>query len=190
MGGRGVNSHTRFPRKKEHGGSEGFNALLFVGTYEHSIDAKHRLAIPSDIREMLVSTKRAAALYAVILEGPTLCLYTQEDFEKRSIQLDESQRPAQEVLLYEQMFYSLAQRLELDKQGRVRLPERLMNLANLQRDVVIIGVKDHLQVHDRQRWQAQMDQMLSERPDLLMNPRLVMQPSKPPQGGSDGSNNG
>ena len=150
--------------------------MLFVGTYEHSVDAKNRLAIPSDVREMLDGAKKGDALYAVILEGPTLCLYTQEDFEKRSIQLDESQRPAEEVLLYEQMFYSLAQRLEIDKQGRVRLPERLINLAKVGRDVVIIGVKDHLQVHDRERWQKQMDKMLDERPDLLMNPRLVMRP--------------
>ena len=150
--------------------------MLFVGTYEHSIDAKNRLAIPSDIRDTLEKAKRNSVLYAVILEGPTLCLYTEEDFDKRSNQLDDSQRPPQEVLLYEQMFYSLAQRLELDKQGRVRLPERLTTLAKLERDVVIIGVKDHLQVHDRTQWQSRMAQMLEDRPDLLMNPRLVMQP--------------
>jgi MraZ protein len=163
----------------------GVHALLFVGTYEHSIDAKNRLAIPSDVREMLDGAKRGTALYAVILEGPTLCLYTQEDFEKRSLQLDESERPAEQVLLYEQMFYSLAQRLEIDKQGRVRLPERLIKLGNVNRDVVIIGVKDHLQVHDRERWEKRMEKMLSEQPDLLMNPRLVMQPGRTLQ--EDGS---
>jgi len=148
--------------------------LLFVGTYQHSIDAKQRLAIPSDIRDRIRSSDTGEALYAVLLEGPTLCLYTEQGFEKRAQQLDESQRAPEDVLLYEQMFYSLAQRVELDKQGRVRLPERLIEMAGLGKDVVILGVKDHMQVHDRGKWEEKMQQLMAERPDLLMNPRRVM----------------
>ena len=150
--------------------------MLFVGTYEHTIDAKHRLAIPSDVRDRLDAERDGQGFYAVLVEGPTLALYTERGFEKRAEELDDSQRSPEELLLYEQMFYSNAARVELDAQGRVRLPERLIRLAALERDVVLIGVKDHLQVHDRGQWERKLEKLMSERADLLMNPRRAMRP--------------
>jgi len=126
------------------------------------------------VREQLLREDQGDSLYAVLVEGPTLAFYTEQGFRKRADELDHSERPPEEVLLYEQMFYSNAARVEMDKQGRVRLPERLLKLARLGRDVVLIGVKDHLQVHDRQQWDQRMQQMLEGRPDLLMNPRRAM----------------
>ncbi len=155
--------------------AQGANALLLVGTYEHTIDAKQRLAIPSEIRERLDPKADGTAVYAVVCEGPTLCLYTEREFERRSRELDESKWPAEQLLLYEQMFYSMAQRLELDKQGRVRLPEHLLNMVDVGRKVVLIGVKDHLEIHDRKSWNERMGQLLKERPDLLLIPWRVMQ---------------
>lgn len=152
----------------------GLNALLFVGTYEHTIDAKQRLAIPGPMRDEIDKREPGSCLYAVVQEGPMLCLYTEKGFEKRAEELDRSTRPAEEVLAYEQVFYSMAQRLEIDKQGRVRVPERLLELAGLQRNVTLIGVKDHMQVHDRDHWTRKVQQMLAERPGLLANPRKVM----------------
>ncbi len=147
--------------------------MLFVGTYEHTIDSKGRLAIPSDIRHQ-VGADGADSLYAVLQEGPTLCLYTPRGFEKRSEELDNSERPADEVLEYEKIFYSLAQRLEIDPQGRIRLPERLLRLAGLGRDVVLIGVKDHLELQDRQSWEQSVQEILERKPEMLMNPRRMM----------------
>ncbi len=149
--------------------------MLFIGNYEHTIDAKQRLAIPGPIRDGLDPERDGECLYAVAQEGPTLCLYTERGFEKRDQELDRSTRPAEEVLLYEQMFYSNAARLELDKQGRVRLPERLITMAGLDREVTIIGVKDHLQIQDRTKWAEYRDRMLKTHEGLLANPRSVMQ---------------
>ncbi|MEX2672535.1 MAG: hypothetical protein WD294_10535 [Phycisphaeraceae bacterium] len=148
--------------------------MLFVGTYDHTIDAKQRLAIPSEVRDRLDPEVDGEVLYAVVVEGPTLALYTERGFEKRAEQLDHSERSPEEILLYEQMFYSNAARVEIDKQGRIRLPERLIRVADLGRDVVLIGVKDHLQVHDRAAWQAKVEKLMADRPDLLMNPRRAM----------------
>ena len=147
--------------------------MLFVGTYEHTIDAKQRLAIPADVRQQLEAAAQRA-LYCVLIEGPTLAIYTESGFQKRADELDHSERPAEEVLLYEQMFYSNAARVELDTQGRVRIPDRLLQMAGLERDVVLIGVKDHLELHDRETWNKRMQEMLARRPDLLMNPRMAM----------------
>lgn len=147
--------------------------MLFTGTYEHAIDAKHRLAIPSDIRGRLHPDRDGEAFYAVIGPGNTLCLYTERGFEKRAEQLDESELPPEDVLEYERMFYSLAQRLELDKQGRVRLPETLLRLTNLGSQVVLLGVKDRLEIRDRDQWQAELQSNL-KKPEMWSNPRQWM----------------
>ncbi len=159
--------------------------MLFTGTFEHSIDAKQRLAIPAEIRDRLDPERDGRGFYASIAEGPTLCLYTERGFETRAEQLDSSPLPAEDVLAYERLFYSLARPVDIDKQGRVRLPDQLLKLAGVDRDVVLIGVKDHLEIHDRAQWQQYMAQTLQQRPELLMNPRRVMAgsttPLKPPQ---------
>ena len=59
--------------------------MLFVGTYEHTIDAKQRLAVPGPVRDGLDSDRDGSCLYSVVQEGPTLCLYTERGFEKRDI---------------------------------------------------------------------------------------------------------
>ncbi len=152
--------------------------MLFTGTYEHAIDAKQRLAIPAEIRERLDPERDGEALYVVVGEGPTLCLYTERGFEKRAEELDHSELDPEDVLIYEQMFFSLARRVEVDKQGRVRLPEQLLSMVDLERDVVLIGVKDHLEVHDREQWYERRRKMLESRPNLLMNPRRAMRAGK------------
>lgn len=148
--------------------------MLFTGTYEHAIDAKQRLAIPAEVRDRLRPDVDGEAFYAVVSEGPTLCLYTERGFEKRAAELDESNLPPEEVLEYERFFFPLARRVELDKQGRVRVPESLLKMTKLSRDVVLIGVKDHLEILDRDAYYEHMSRMLEERPGLLMNPRRVM----------------
>jgi DNA-binding transcriptional regulator/RsmH inhibitor MraZ len=96
--------------------------LLFVGTYEHTIDAKQRLAIPGPMREEIDQCEPGACLYAVVQQGPMLCLYTKQGFEKRAEELDRSTRPAEEVLAYEQVFYSMTQRVEIDNRDACGSP--------------------------------------------------------------------
>ncbi len=157
--------------------------MVFTGTYEHSIDAKHRLAIPARLRSLLQRDAMAAAgaaldapilLYVVLAKGNVLCLYPEREFERRAAELDHSERHPDEVLEYEELRFSLAEPVELDAAGRVRLPDHLLKMAGLGSDVVLLGVKDHLQIRDRQTWLAYRDAKLRDRPDMLMNPRQAM----------------
>jgi MraZ protein len=154
--------------------------LVFTGTYEHSIDAKKRLAIPSEIRAQILDeesnrpSEQSVCLYVTLGEGQALCLYTQGRFEQRAAELDQSELEAEQLLAYERLMFSLARRVEMDPQGRVRLPENLLAMTGLQSDVVLIGVKDHLEIRDRQAWQEHVRKTLNENPQILMNPRRAM----------------
>ena len=167
--------------------------MVFTGTYEHSIDQKNRLAIPAEIRSQIQrdlgeGQDGAVSVYVVAggsdRAGSLLSLYTEESFEKQAARLDESQQEPEDVLEYETLVFSLARKVELDKQGRIRLPESLKQRAGLGSDVVILGAKDHVEIRDRASWNAYVEQRLRERPDLLRNPRLAMR-----QRGDQGNRN-
>lgn len=154
--------------------------MVFTGTYEHTIDAKQRLAIPAEIRSQIKREHKAVggegepALYVTLGEQGALSLYTEAGFEKRAAALDDSAMDADNLLTYERLFFSLSRRVELDGQGRVRLPEQLLGRTDLKTEVVLIGVKDHVEVRDREAWNRQVEQALADQPDLLMNPRRMM----------------
>ncbi|WP_432798224.1 division/cell wall cluster transcriptional repressor MraZ [Poriferisphaera sp. WC338] len=157
--------------------------MVFTGTYEHTIDAKNRLAIPATIRNQILRSVGAGegnsvALYITPGEagpgGPSLSIYTEAYFDRRAAELDQSEQDADEILDYEEMFYSMASRVEIDKQGRIRLPESVLAESGLGTDVVLLGVKDHLQIRDRKTWKDYIAQRLKENPGLLRNPRRMM----------------
>ena len=157
--------------------------MVFTGTYEHAIDGKNRLAIPSEIRRHLVhaATKDTTPdtpvyLYVTLGEGGSLCLYEEKLFEKRAEQLDASEMDPEQLLAYERLMFSLAARVELDPQGRVRLPDNLIKMAKLGSEVVLLGVKDHLEIRDRAGWQSHVERTLAESPNVLVNPRRFLGP--------------
>lgn len=175
MGQSGVNSHN-FTQRGGHG-------LVFTGTYEHTIDAKQRIAIPAEVRAQLAAEAATRGepeplhWFATLGDGQVLCLYTERDFNRRAAELDQSQLDAEELLEYERLMFSLTRRVEVDKQGRIRLPEQLMSMTTLGSDVVLIGVKDHLEIHDRSTWNEHVKQMLSKQ-GMLRNPRRMMKPEQ------------
>lgn len=153
--------------------------MVFTGTYEHSIDSKSRLAIPSPIRARIqreagVGEGDPVALYVTLDADKCLSIYTEKGFERRAAELDQSRLPAKELLEYERLFFSTAEPVEIDKQGRIRLPENLLKWTRLKTEVVLLGVKDRLEVRPRDEWLAQLGNTLENHPERLMNPRMAM----------------
>ncbi len=115
---------------------------MFVGRFEHTIDSKGRLAIPSSHRPWL-----AAGL--VILRSFERCLriYPLDKLEEISEKIDQlphvSQEDVSDAVLY--LFGEAATSVP-DKQGRVLIPAHLRKYANLQDKAVVVGVRDHVEV--------------------------------------------
>ena len=160
----------------------GLHVVVLTGTFHHKIDSKKRLAIPADVRNRLqweAPTPDTPVHFMVTLgEGGTLCIYEEAEFAKRAQELEESEMDPDELLQFEALFFSLANRVEMDRQGRIRLPDNLLKMAKLGSDVTVIGVKDHLEVKDRQAWDAYVAETLATNPSLLMNPRRAMRKRK------------
>jgi MraZ protein len=154
--------------------------LVFYGTHELVIDSKNRMAIPAGIRAELQHAAESphASIHLVVTlgEGKALSLYTRQGYEQHAANLDQSELDPDELLEYERLLFSLSQLVEIDKQGRTLLPELLLQHAGLQAQskVVLIGAKDHLEIHDRDVWNAYVRRRLDEQGGALMNPRRAM----------------
>ncbi|HEX3726656.1 MAG TPA: division/cell wall cluster transcriptional repressor MraZ [Pirellulales bacterium] len=138
--------------------------MLLTGTFNRAIDEKLRIAIPKSFREALGSS--ADVLYVAPGTDGSLALYTEEALAQLALRLGHSSPNAQDVRAFRRLFYAQAQAVELDAQGRVRIPSELAQLAGLSKEGVLLGVQDHLELWDRNRWiqyvahqQTQFDQL-------------------------------
>mgnify|MGYP003576062144 FL=1 len=148
--------------------------MLFTGEYEHTIDAKQRLAIPAEIPDALGPEIQGEALYLVLGANGALWLWPEKTFEQMAGALEQTLLPEEEMMEYEQLLFSQAARLELDKAGRVLLPERMISAGGLGTSVTILGVKDHLELRDSQQWTALRQQKYAKQQEIMLRARRAL----------------
>src|SRR4051812_9289698 len=100
--------------------------VLFTGEYEHTIDAKQRLAIPSEIRSRLDPKIHGQSFYLTLGANLHLWLWPEKTFETMAGAHESSLLKPEEMMEYEEILFSQASRLEIDTAGRIRLPERML----------------------------------------------------------------
>lgn len=120
---------------------------MFMGEYNHSIDTKGRLIIPSKFRDMLGDE-------FVVTKGLEGCLFVFEkyDFESFMDKLNEKSDLEAKVRKIKRFFISGAQEMEPDKQGRMLVPPTLREYAGLEKEVVFAGVGGHIEIWDKSKW--------------------------------------
>ena len=158
--------------------------MLFTGEYEHTVDAKGRLAIPSEIRSRFDPTVHGRGLYLAPGPSDALWLWPAKTFEQMAAASEGSLLPDEDMLEFEELLYSQSTWVELDSVGRIRIPERMLNQAQLETNVVLLGVKDHLELRDPKRWAAQRDKRLAQQADIMVRARRAMQRRGQPREGT------
>lgn len=134
--------------------------MLLTGLFSRSIDDKLRVAIPKRLRGAF-SPEDRQALYVAPGTDESLALYTEEAFARLADRLALASPTRQDVRSFNRLFYARAQRVELDAQGRLRVPAELAHLAHLEKEVVLLGVQDHIEVWAAERWKAYLDERQS-----------------------------
>lgn len=129
---------------------------MFLGEYEHTIDAKGRMAVPAKFRAQMDGG-------AVLSKGMGTCLsvYTMKRWEEKSAELIASMS-SDELRDFERRIYPSASEVELDAQGRIVIPAKLRAYANLTGEVTIAGVRDHFEIWDRNVWQTYQERLDAE----------------------------
>ena len=127
--------------------------MLLTGAFSRSIDEKLRVAIPKRLREALGGESRTG-IYIAPGTDQSLALYTEEAFARLADRLAQASPTRQDVRTFNRLFYARAQRVEIDSQGRVRIPPELAQLARLDKEVVLLGVQDHVELWAADRWNS------------------------------------
>lgn len=135
--------------------------VAITGTFERSIDEKLRLVIPRQLREAFGVTDGGELYLAPGNEG-CVTVYSPGGFEEFARRVASASPGRADVRKYLRLFYSRAERVILDKQSRIRIPERLLAADRAERDMVILGVHDHAEIWYRDVWHAYMDENLPQ----------------------------
>lgn len=139
--------------------------MALTGTFERNIDDKLRLAIPPSLKVGFGITE-SGGLYVAPGNDGCLALYSEEGFELFASRLRSLSIGQPNVRKYLRLLYAQSEQVSLDKQGRIRLPERLKKMAGLDREAVILGVNDHAEIWGKTRWEAFLEGNSDEFDDL------------------------
>lgn len=125
---------------------------MFMGEYNHAIDAKGRLIVPAKFREILGDN-------FIVTKGLDGCLFVYPNdewtrFEEKLKSLPLTNKNARQ---FTRFFLAGAAACEVDKQGRILLPQVLREFASLEKDVVLVGVASRIEIWSRERWDESMN---------------------------------
>lgn len=128
--------------------------FMFMGEYNHTIDSKGRLIVPSRFRDSLGDN-------FVVTKGLDGCLLIYGNpewtaFEEQLKTLPTSQKATRQFVRF---FLAGACEAEVDKQGRILLPQNLREFAKLDKDVVLVGVGKNIEIWDKASYDADAEQI-------------------------------
>ena len=121
---------------------------MFMGEYNHTVDAKGRLIVPSKFRELLGEE-------FVITKGLDGCLfmYSSEEWKNIEVKFREISQFSKDARKFARFFFASAAVCEVDKQGRVLISAVLREFAGIEKEVVLAGVVNHIEIWNKDRWQ-------------------------------------
>jgi MraZ protein len=122
-------------------------SLGFLGEYQHALDAKGRVILPAEFREPLSE----GAVLTKSLDG-CLAVFSREGFEEMAERVRESARRGERERRAARAFFSAARPFTPDKQGRVAIPQNLREYSALERDVMVLGVDNRIELWSPQLW--------------------------------------
>jgi MraZ protein len=124
-------------------------ALPLTGTYHAFFDGHKTLILPSAIREQL-----AGAETVLVSPGPDQCLWltNQAHLERLAQRLEHSPAREADVRVFKRLYFAQTEKAALSGDGRVSIPERLVQFAGLHQEVVLVGIDDHFELWDAARW--------------------------------------
>ena len=128
---------------------------MLLGEYDHTLDDKNRLTLPAKFRQALGGG-------VVVTRGMDRCLFvfTRDGWDEFVAARLEGLNPfSKEARQMSRFMFAGATETELDKQGRIMLPPALIEHASLDREVVVAGVRDHVEIWERAAWREQLKEV-------------------------------
>lgn len=125
---------------------------MFMGEYKHNVDVKGRMIVPAKFREGLGDS-------FVVTRGLDKCLFAYPLDEWKVIEEKLKQLPLtkKDARAFTRFFFSGAIECEIDKQGRINIPQNLRNYADLEKECVVIGVSERVEIWANDKWEEYVE---------------------------------
>ncbi|HEY6011165.1 MAG TPA: division/cell wall cluster transcriptional repressor MraZ [Nitrospirota bacterium] len=130
---------------------------VFRGSFEHTVDSKGRVSVPSKFRDIIADRYDGRLVLAMDYDK-CLTVYPLEEWEKLEEKIKTLSLVKQEVKDFRRFLLSSATECELDKQGRILLPSSHREHAGIGKNVMLIGIIDKIEVWDVKTWEARNSQ--------------------------------
>ena len=126
---------------------------MFMGEYHHNIDEKNRLILPAKFRNELGDK-------FIVTRGLEKCLYvySMNDWEKIVAKLNTLPFTKKDARIFIRSFFSGATECEFDRQGRINITSPLVSYADLQKECIVIGANDRIEVWSKEKWDTFFDE--------------------------------
>lgn len=145
--------------------------LMITGEYEHSIDEKNRLFISNKLRSQIDSDQYGSSFYLAMGTNGILCLYPEKYFQQIALAGAPGMGAPDEAVAFERLSFALASKVDLDRQGRLLINEKLRKRANLGTALTLVGVRDHIEIWNTDNWEQYLESNLTQFHDQLAQAR-------------------
>ena len=135
---------------------------MLIGEYAHSLDAKGRVNFPAKMRDHLGE-------HFILTKGLDNCLFVYATDEWARLEEKIKALPMSKARTLQRFLFSGAIDIELDKQGRVVIPQNLRDYAGLLKDVMIIGASTRAEIWDKEKWQASCEELTPQMVEQAMD---------------------
>ena len=130
---------------------------MFRGSFEHTVDSKGRVSVPSKFRDIIADRYDGRLVMAMDFDQ-CVTIYPLEEWEKLEEKIKTLPMMKQEVKDFMRFFFSSATECELDKQGRILIPPTHRERASIHKNVMLVGIMNKIEVWDAKAWEARNSQ--------------------------------
>jgi len=145
--------------------------LLLTGEYEVTLDEKNRISIPSRLRDQIDATEFGSNFYYTLNANRILYLYPDLYYQRIALAVVPGKVAPDEVSAFERVHFASAGRVELDRQGRVLLSEKVIRRAGLKERLSLLGVHDHLELWNQDEWEIYLEEHQSSQEQMVFEAR-------------------
>ena len=128
---------------------------MLMGKFKHAVDPKNRLIIPSKIKDQL-----GPVITMIKDSDHCLCLYSKEEWEKYTAKLSAQPKTQSKALI--RFLYSNAIELQPDAQGRVLIPQDMLDFAGITKNIITVGCGNYAEIWAEEKW---FEEGLDEQPE-------------------------
>ncbi|MFW6132725.1 MAG: division/cell wall cluster transcriptional repressor MraZ [Planctomycetota bacterium] len=150
---------------------------FFVGEFEQTIDSKRRLAITAGLRESIDADEDGQNFILILGPERHLWLYPDVYYRRLMATMRRSPLPSREQRKIDLLF-AMARLVKPDSQGRIVLPERSVSRADIAEHVMLVGMRDHIEIWPAEQWNARAEAGLETYGEMLYDAadRLAAEP--------------